>query len=167
MARERKMMLSLRGGYMRNWRKVLMISVALGSAVAVATAQANGLHEDRDHDRVEGGWYITVNVTDPIQATFDATYTFAAGGAFTRIDGRNNAPAVGTWKYTDDRQIVFSAILFNFVNGVRTGAIAGKFSARIVDGTLTGTFTADGILGLTDFHRGGTFTGTRIVPEAP
>ena len=139
---------------------------AIGTASAVKAAPAAVLKVEEDQ-RVEGSWYITVNVTEPIQATFDVVYGFAKGGVFTRIDGRNNAPAVGTWKYTDEGSIVGSNILFNFTNGVRNGAIAGKFSARVVNGTLTGTFTADGILGLAGFHRSGTFTGTRIVAEAP
>jgi hypothetical protein len=139
---------------------------AIGTAPALRAEPAAALNAEED-ERVEGGWYITVNVTEPIQATFDATYAFAKGGVFTRIDGRNNAPAIGTWKYTDDGGIVFSNVLFNFTNGVRNGAIAGKFSARAVNGTLTGTFTADGILGLTGFHRSGTFTGTRIAAEGP
>ena len=120
-----------------------------------------------DSERVEGGWYITVDLTEPSPSTFDALYGFSEGGAFTRIDGRNNAPALGTWKRTDDGEIVFSAILFNFTAGVRTGYILGKFRARVVDGTLTGTFTAEGV-GIPGFlPRSGTFTGTRIVPEQP
>lgn len=117
--------------------------------------------------RVEGGWYVTVELTEPSPSTFDALYTFAEGGAFTRIDGRNNAPALGTWKRTDDGEIVFSALLFNFTVGVRTGYILGKFRARVIDGTLTGTFTAEGV-GIPGFlPRSGTFTGTRIVAEQP
>jgi hypothetical protein len=137
------------------------------SLTAIGSTPTKAFADMVDSNRVEGSWYVTVNVTDPIQITFDATYAFAKGGAFTRIDGRNNAPAVGTWKYTVDGGLVFSNILFNFTNGVRNGAIAGKFAARVVDGTLTGTFSADGILGLTGFHRSGTFTGTRIAAEAP
>jgi hypothetical protein len=34
-------------------------------------------------------------------------------------------------------------------------------------GTLVGTFTAHGILGLTGFSRAGTFTGTRIEAVGP
>ena len=97
-----------------------------------------------DDGRVEGSWYITVQVTEPRPATFDALYGFAKGGVFTRIDGRNNAPALGTWKRTEDGGIVFSNVLFNFTAGVRTGYITGEFAARVVDGTLTGTFTAEG-----------------------
>jgi hypothetical protein len=150
----------------RNITRILLVTAFL-SATVIGTAPTKVFAQAGDANRVEGSWYITVNVTEPIQATFDATYAFAKGCVFTRIDGRNNAPAVGTWKYTDDRRIVFSNILFNFTNGVRNGAIAGKFSAQVVNGTITGTFTADGILGLTGFHRAGTFTGTRIVAEGP
>jgi hypothetical protein len=146
--------------------RVLLV-IAFLSATAIGTAPTKVFAGASDANRVEGSWYITVSVTEPVQATFDATYAFAKGGAFTRIDGRNNAPAVGTWKYTDDGGVVFSNVLFNFTNGVRNGAIAGKFSARVIDGTLTGTFSADGILGLTGFHRSGTFTGTPIVAEGP
>jgi hypothetical protein len=144
-----------------------LVVIAFLIAATIGTAPSKVFAGADDGNRVEGSWYITVNVTEPIQATFDATYAFAKGGAFTRIDGRNNAPAVGTWKYTDDGRIVFSNILFNFTNGVRNGAIAGKFSAQVVNGTMNGTFTADGILGLSGFHRGGTFTGTPIVAEGP
>jgi hypothetical protein len=118
-------------------------------------------------ERVEGSWYITVQVTEPSPATFDALYGFAKGGVFTRIDGRNNAPALGTWKRTEGGGIIFSNILFNFSAGVRTGYITGEFAARVVDGTLTGTFTAEGH-GIPGFlPRSGTFTGTRIAAEAP
>jgi hypothetical protein len=113
-------------------------------------------------------------VTSPSPATFDATYAFAKGGAFTRIDGRTNAPAVGTWKNAEDGGIVFSNILFNFNAGVlpspasRNGAIVGNFAAHVAaDGKLVGTFTAHGILGLTGFSRAGTFTGTKIEAVGP
>jgi hypothetical protein len=68
------------------------------------------------------------------------------------------------WKYTDDGGIAFSVQLLEWV---RNGATPGKLSARVVDGTMTGTFTADGILGLTGFHRSGTFAGTPMVAEGP
>jgi hypothetical protein len=137
-----------------------LIAAVIGTAPTKAFAQAD------DGNRVEGSWYIMVHVTET-NTTFDATYAFARGGVFTRIDGRNNAPSVGTWKYTDDDRIVFSFRLFNFTaTGARNGAIDAKASARVVDGTMTGTFTADGVLGFT-FHRSGTFTGTPIVAEGP
>lgn len=124
----------------------LILGTAIGaartaSAVKAAPAATSNAEED---DRVEGSWYISVQVTEPSPATFDALYGFAKGGVFTRIDGRNNAPALGTWQRTEDGTIVFSNILFNFTTGVRTGYITGKFASRVVDGTLTGTFTAEG-----------------------
>jgi hypothetical protein len=139
---------------------------AIRTASAVKAAPAAGSNAEED-DRVEGSWYISIQVTEPSPATFDALYGFAKGGVFTRIDGRNNAPALGTWQRTEDGTIVSSFILFNFTTGVRTGYITGKFAARVVDGTLTGTFTAEGH-GIPGFlPRSGTFTGTRIVVEAP
>jgi hypothetical protein len=142
---------------------------AIGTAAAVGRTPAAVFPEEQEEDerRVEGGWYITVEVIQPSPAMFDALYGFAQGGSFTRIDGRNNAPAVGTWRRAEDGAIIFSFTLFNFVAGVRTGYITAKSIARVDDGTLTGTFTAEGH-GIPGFlPRSGTFNGTRIVPEAP
>jgi hypothetical protein len=152
-------------------RRQLLIGAgagAIGTAAAIGGTPAAVFAEGQEEgERIEGSWYITVQVTEPSPAAFDALYGFAKGGAFTRIDGRNNAPALGTWKRTEDGAIVFSNILFNFVAGVRTGYITGKFTAGLADGTLTGTFTAEGH-GIPGFlPRRGTFTGTRIVAEAP
>jgi hypothetical protein len=81
---------------------------------------------------------------------------------------------VGTWRPAEDGGIVFSAISFNFNAGTipspatRNGAILGNFAAHVAtDGTLQGTFTAEGILGLTGFSRAGTFSGTRIEAVGP
>jgi len=150
---------------------------AAGSAAALSAAPVRALaSKSEEIGDVEGSWYITADVTSPSTAlaTFDALYAFANGGVFTRIDGRNNAPAVGTWERAQDGGIVFSNILFNFPMGVvptaasRNGAIAGNFAAQVkTDGTMAGTFTAHGILGLTGFSRAGTFTGTRIEAVGP
>lgn len=157
-------------------RRELLIGAgagAIGTAAAVGVAPATVFAAD-ENDRVEGSWYISVHITNPSGLPdFDATYGFARGGVFTRIDGRTNAPAVGTWKQAEDDGIVFSNLLFNFAAGAvatpasRKGAIIGNFAARVVDGRMTGTFTADGVLGLTGFHREGTFTGTRIAAVGP
>ena len=139
---------------------------AVGAGAAIGTAPAPVIAAE-DTEQVEGGWYVTVQVVQPSPATFDALYSFAKGGVFTRIDGRNNAPALGSWKPTEDGGIIFSNILFNFTAGVRTGYITGKFAARVVNETLVGTFTAEGH-GIPGFlPRSGTFTGTRIVAETP
>jgi hypothetical protein len=159
-------------------RRQLMVGAgagAIGTAAALGAAPLRALASDReDAVAVEGSWYISVTVTSPSPASFDATYAFAKGGAFTRIDGRTNAPAVGTWKRAEDGGIVFSNILFNFNAGAlpsvasRNGAIVGNFAAHVAaDGTLVGTFTAHGILGLTGFSRAGTFTGTKIEAVGP
>jgi hypothetical protein len=148
---------------------------ALGTAAALGAAPLSALAaEEEDGRGVEGSWYITVQVTSPSPASFDTTYAFAKGGVFTRIDGRTNAPAVGTWKRAEGGGIVFTAILFNFNAGVlpsptsRNGAILANFAAHVAaNGTLVGTFTAHGILGLTGFSRAGTFTGTRIEAVGP
>lgn len=161
-------------------RRQLLLGLGAGAAGSVAALSATPLSalasEGEEKGDVEGSWYITAHVTSPTTAvaTFDALYGFAKGGVFTRIDGRNNAPAVGTWKRARGGGIVFSNILFNFPMGVvptqasRNGAIAGNFAAQVKeDGTMVGTFTAHGILGLTGFNRAGTFTGTRIEAVGP
>ncbi|HEV3102902.1 MAG TPA: hypothetical protein VG426_11280 [Candidatus Dormibacteraeota bacterium] len=159
-------------------RRQLLVAAgagAVGTAAALGAAPLKALaSEGEDEAGVEGSWYITVKVTSPSPASFDATYGFAKGGVFTRIDGRTNAPAVGTWKRAKGGGIVFSNLLFNFNAGVlpspasRNGAIVGNFAAHVAsDGTLVGTFTAHGVLGLTGFSRAGTFTGTRIEAAGP
>ncbi len=144
-------------------------AAALGAAPLIALAS-----DDEGSGDVLGSWHVNVQVTSPSPASFDVLYAFARGGVFTRIDGRSNAPSVGTWKAAENGGIVFSAISFNFSAGVmpspasRDGAILGSFAAHVAaDGTLQGTFTAQGILGLTGFSRAGTFTGTRIEAVGP
>jgi hypothetical protein len=158
---------------MNSLKWLALVAVLLSASVAGLAFARNANQEVQatpafgENERIEGSWYVTVQVTEPSPATFDALYGFDVGGVFTRIDGRNNAPALGTWRRTEDGEIVFSAILFNFIGGVRTGSIVGKFSGRVVDGQLTGTFTAEGN-GIPGFlPRSGSFTGTRIVPEHP
>lgn len=154
-------------------RRQLMVGAGagvLGAAAALGTAPLRALAFEGDEvGDIEGSWYVTVQITSPSPATFDTLYAFATGGVFTRIDGRNNGPAVGTWKRADGGGIVFSALVFNFNAGAlpspasRNGAILGNFAAHVAaDGTLVGTFTAHGVLGLAGFSRAGTFTGTKI-----
>jgi len=159
-------------------RRQLLVGAGAGAAGAAAALGAAPLaalaSKDEQSKNVEGSWHVSVQVTSPSPASFDVLYAFAAGGVFTRVDGRSNAPSVGTWKRAEDGGIVFSAISFNFNAGVlpsptsRAGAILGNFAAHVApDGTLLGTFTAQGILGLTGFSRAGTFTGTRIEAAGP
>jgi hypothetical protein len=159
-------------------RRQLLVAAgagAVGTAAALGAAPLKALASEGEGGAgVEGSWYVSVKVTSPSPASFDATYGFAKGGVFTRIDGRTNAPAVGTWKRAEGGGIAFSNLLFNFNAGVlpspasRNGAIVGNFAAHVAsDGTLVGTFTAHGVLGLTGFSRAGTFTGTRIEAAGP
>jgi hypothetical protein len=161
-------------------RRQMLVGMGAGAAGAAAVLGAAPLKvlasEGEDNGDFEGSWYISIQVTSPPAnvGTFDALYAFGKGGVFTRIDGRTNAPAVGTWKRASGGGIVFANILFNFTAGAlpspasRNGAIAGNFAAHInKDGTMAGTFTAHGILGLTGFSRAGTFTGTRIEAVGP
>ena len=159
-------------------RRQLLVAVgtgAVGAAAALGAAPLTGLaSEDEGSGDILGSWHVNVQVTSPSPASFDVLYAFARGGVFTRIDGRSNAPSVGTWKSAGDGGIVFGAISFNFNAGVmpspasRDGAILGNFAAHVAaDGTLQGTFSAQGILGLTGFSRAGTFTGTRIEAVGP
>jgi len=150
-------------------------AAAVGAAAALGAAPLTALaSEDEERGDLLGSWHVNVQVTRPSPASFDVLYAFARGGVFTRVDGRSNAPSVGTWKPAQNGGIVFSAISFNFNAGVmpspasRDGAILGNFAAHVAaDRTLVGTFTAEGILGLTGFSRAGTFTGTRIEPVGP
>ena len=163
-------------------RRQLLVGLgagAAGTAAALGAAPLTALAADADDGSdVLGSWYITIHVTSPASAatTFDALYAFGKGGVFTRIDGRTNAPAVGTWKRAKGGGIVFGNLLFNFNAGAlpspasRNGAIAGNFAADVkADGTMEGTFTAHGTLGMTPagFVRAGTFTGTRIEAVGP
>jgi hypothetical protein len=148
---------------------------AVGAAAALGAAPLNALaSEGEEGVDVLGSWHVSVEVTSPSPSSFDVLYAFARGGVFTRIDGRSNAPSVGTWRRGQDGEIVFSAISFNFAAGAmpspasRNGAILGNFAAHVAsDGTLQGTFTAQGILGLTGFSRAGTFSGTKIEAVGP
>jgi hypothetical protein len=159
-------------------RRQLLIGAGAGAVGAAAVLTAAPLNvlasEDEPGVDIEGSWYVNVQVTSPTPASFDVLYAFAKGGVFTRVDGRSNAPSVGTWKRSQDDGIVFSAISFNFNAGTmpspasRNGAILGSFAAHVAaDGTLHGTFTAQGILGLTGFTRAGTFSGSRIEAVGP
>ncbi len=159
-------------------RRQLLIGAGAGAVGAAAALGATPLSalasEDEQGGDVSGSWHVDVQVTSPSPASFDVLYAFARGGVFTRVDGRTNAPSAGTWKRADGGGIVFSAISFNFNAGAmpspasRNGAILGNFAAHVAaDGTLQGTFTAQGILGLTGFSRAGTFSGTRIEAVGP
>lgn len=125
-------------------------------------------------DDVNGAWDVAVQVEQPTPAQYDALYAFAAGGAFMRIDGRNNAPALGEWRKQDDNTTVITALLYSFDPNTskRLGTITGYFLTAVDEqGKLVGSFSADGIAVdgsvLPGFPKSGTFVGTRIQAQAP
>src|SRR5438105_7413672 len=85
-----------------NHRGLISAGVGAVLALAVMGTMPAALFAQEQDQQVEGSWYITIDVEVPSPATFDALYGFARGGVFTRIDGRNNSSALGTWKQTAD-----------------------------------------------------------------
>jgi hypothetical protein len=155
-------------------RRQLLIGAgmgAIGTAAALGAAPAE-VFAAEENDRVEGSWWVTVHVASPPNVPdFDVTYGFAKGGVFTRIDGRNNAPSLGTWKRSGDGTIVIVLRVFHFTAGVRDATIFPVFIARVENRMLTGTWTAiahplPGFPNPAGFPSSGTFSGTRIVPAA-
>jgi hypothetical protein len=141
---------------------------AVGAAVAVGSAPAIAFAEDGE-ERLEGSYYGIVHVETPSVGDFDVTYGFAAGGMFTRLDGRNNAPSLGTWTRGKDGEIIIVLRVFHFTGGVRDATIYPRFDYRLEDGVLSGTWIAIAhpLPGfgpnIPGFPSSGTFRGTRIV----
>ena len=154
-------------------RRQVMAGAGMGilGALALPGVALRASADDEGAD-VTGAWYVTVQVEHPAPAQFDALYGFAAGGAFVRIDGRNNAPALGEWRREGDT-IVMANLLFSFdpATAKRIGTIAGHFQATVKAGVMSGTFSATGSAPdgspLPGFPKSGTFTGTRIRAQAP
>ena len=148
-------------------------SLGLLGAVAVLGA-APPVNADEAIDDVAGAWDVAVQVEQPTPAQYDALYAFAAGGAFFRIDGRNNAPALGEWRKQADNTTVTTALLYSFDpdTSKRLGTITGYFQAAVNEaGKLIGSFSAVGIAldgsTMPGFPKNGTFAGTRIRAQAP
>ena len=145
-------------------------ALALTGAPAIARAD-NADAADEGRGGVLGAWSVTVHV-DGSSKPFDTLYTFAAGGAFARVDGRNNAPALGTWAHAADGSVNVTFVLYSFnTSGQRVGTITAYASSRVHGETLSGTFRAVGVdtsgNPLPGFPKTGTFDGTRIVAQAP
>ena len=148
-------------------------SLGLLSAVAVLGA-APSANADEIINDVTGAWDVAVQVEQPAPAQYDALYAFAAGGAFFRIDGRNNAPALGEWRMQEDNTTVITALLYSFDTDTskRLGTITGYFQTAVNEaGKLIGSFSAVGTAldgsTLPGFPKSGTFIGSRIRAQAP
>lgn len=145
---------------------------AVGTAAALGSAPAIVFARETDQ-RLEGSWYGIVHVDSPPGVSdFDVTYGFGGGGVFTRIDGRSNAPSLGTWTRSDDGQIVIVLRVFHFTAGVRDATIFPRFVFRLDGGVLSGTWVAIAhpLPGfgpnIPGFPSSGTFSGTRIEDNA-
>jgi len=155
-------------------RRQLVRGAGLGLLGALAL-QGGNLPASADDavEDVTGAWDVAVQVEQPAPTQFDALYAFGAGGAFVRIDGRNNAPALGEWRTQEDNTTVMTALLYSFdpATSKRIGTITGYFQTTIEEGRLIGTFSATGTAvdgsGLPGFPKSGTFVGTRIRARAP
>ena len=118
---------------------------------------------------VVGAWKLTVHIDgNPAPPAFDVLYAFTSDGVFTRIDGRNNGPALGAWKPRGAKGADVDSVLFYFdpTTGKRAGTVTATLST-IVDGdSMHGTFAASGtdLTGgpLAGFPKHGTFDGSRI-----
>ena len=140
---------------------------ALGAALALAGARPILADEQNHDDTVLGAWRVTVHV-DGVAKPFEVLYAFGLGGIFARVDGRSNAipTALGTWRHHGD-VVEFNYMLFAFdATGARAGTITVPSTGRVVDGTLTGTFTAFGVdtngSPLPGFPKTGTVEGVQV-----
>ena len=148
-------------------------SLGLLSAVSVLGA-APPANADEVIDDVTGAWDVAVQVEQPAPAQYDALYAFAAGGAFFRIDGRNNAPALGEWRNQADKTTVITSVLYSFDpdTSKRLGTITAYIQGAVNEaGKLIGSFSAVGTAldgsTLPGFPKRGTYAGTRIRAQAP
>jgi hypothetical protein len=131
--------------------------------------QAIARYYDADGNRVVGAWHVTVDVTGST-TPFDTLYLFNPGGGFARIDGRNNAAAVGSWTENGNSTVSLTFVLFSFdPTGHRQGTITAQALGHVRGGILKGSFTASGtdMTGkpLPGYPKSGTYTGTRIDPQ--
>jgi hypothetical protein len=152
-----------------------------GSGRAAGSATSGAQPVARQHPRAQnaapssavGSWHVTVHVDGtPAPAPFDTLYLLTRDGGFLRIDGRNNAPGLGSWTESTQHRLTITVVLFSFdATGHRVGTITSNMLARVRDGVLGGTFNAAGVdlagNNLPGFPKTGTFTGERITAQAP
>ena len=143
---------------------------AIGAALALVGARP-ALADEQDNQTVMGTWHVTVHV-DGVATPFDVLYAFGLGGIFARVDGRRNTipTALGTWRRRGE-SVEFNYMLFAFdATGARSGTITVPSTGRVVDGKLTGSFTAIGVdttgSPLAGFPKTGTVAGVRVASDA-
>ena len=148
-------------------RRQLLAGMGAGTlgAVAALGAGMTPVLANGSEARVEGSWQAVIHIEQPPDktATFPAMFGFAGGGVFTRVDGRDNAPSLGTWKHSE-AGIVFQRIEYQFSMGALARTV-NVLSAAEVDGdSMSGTFIGS-VAG--SFFRSGSFTATRVPAQGP
>ena len=136
---------------------------ALGAGMTPVLAQGSEANESEA--RVEGSWQAVIHIEKPTTnaITFPAMFGFASGGVFSRVDGRDNAPSLGTWKHSE-AGIVFQRIEYQFSMGALLRTVNVLSEAKVDGDSMSGTFT--GLVGGT-FFRSGSFTATRVLAKGP
>ena len=136
---------------------------ALGAGMTPVLAQGSEANESEA--RVEGSWQAVIHIKKPDAnvATFPSMFGFARGGVFSRVDGRDNAPSLGTWKHSE-AGIVFQRIEYQFSGGVLVRTVNVLAAAEVHGDSMSGTFT--GLVG-GSFFRSGSFTATRVPAVGP
>jgi len=137
----------------------------LGAVAALGAGMTPVLAKDDSEERVEGSWQAVIHIEKPAAnaATFPAMLGFAGGGVFSRVDGRDNAPSLGTWKHSE-AGIVFQRIEYQFSAGVVLRTVNVLSVAKVDGDSMSGTFT--GLVG-GSFFRSGSFTATRVPAKGP
>ena len=148
-------------------RRQMLVGMGAGTLGAVAALGAGVtpvLAKDSE-ERVEGSWQAVIHIEKPAAnaATFPAMLGFARGGVFSRVDGRDNAPSLGTWKHSE-AGIVFQRIEYQFSAGVLLRTVNVLSVAKVDGDSMSGTFT--GLVG-GSFFRSGSFTATRVPAKGP
>jgi hypothetical protein len=148
-------------------RRQLLAGMGAGTlgAVAALGAGMTPVLAKESEARVEGSWQAVIHIEQPADkaATFPAMLGFARGGVFSRVDGRDNAPSLGTWKHSE-AGIVFQRIEYQFLAGALVRTVTVLSAAEVDGDSMTGTFTG---LVAGSFFRSGSFTATRVPAQGP
>lgn len=148
-------------------RRQLLAGMGAGTlgAVAALGAGMTPVLAKESEARVEGSWQAVIHINQPADkaATFPAMFGFARGGVFSRVDGRDNAPSLGTWKHSE-AGIVFQRIEYQFSAGLLVRTVTVLSAAEVHGDSMSGTFVGS-VAG--SFFRSGSFTATRVPAQGP
>jgi len=148
-------------------RRELLAGMGAGTVGAVAALGVGmtPVWAKESEGRVEGSWQAVIHVEQPPDkaVTFPAMFGFAGGGVVTRVDGRDNAPSLGTWKHSEEG-IVFQRIEYQFAGGALVRTVAVRAVAQVDGNSMSGTFTG---LVAGSFFRSGSFTAIRVPAQGP